>query len=57
MQVKVELEEDSICDVVRTRLIEDLQYAEDKKTHRALRTIIKWYSTHGEWEEFKDKYE
>jgi dTDP-D-glucose 4,6-dehydratase len=57
MRVEIELEEDQICDIVRKRMIEDLGYAEDKKTHRAIRTIIKWYSTAGQWEGFKNEHE
>lgn len=48
---------DAISELVRLTLIDDLQTVEDKETHRALRKVLRYYSSREQWEEYKDKYE
>jgi hypothetical protein len=48
---------DSVQPLVRQALLYDLQNAETKEMARALRKVLKYYSSPAEWKEYKETYE
>lgn len=53
MSVTIELDHEQVEVIVRNDLIEMYKYTDDPDVKKALRKVIKFYSTKAQWEEFK----